>query len=182
MLAGKRLSWWGLKWNWHFQFVPWHVRLGLFTHSSTSPHSCNPPIRPPHRSLPLSLFLPSTSLQTSSPINLGWTFSWNAHSQARKYGADSFISYTKHVHRNMRALYYKYAFSTWDSFQATDASECIKEWQRSLYRKEKMRKKTGETQEAMVLTHVSHGCYSFWTQMFELESSLIFSTVAVVLA
>jgi len=36
-LACKCLSWWGLKWNWHFQFVPWHVCLGLFTHSSASP-------------------------------------------------------------------------------------------------------------------------------------------------
>lgn len=36
-LACKRLSWWRLKWNWHFQFVPWHVCLGLFTHSSASP-------------------------------------------------------------------------------------------------------------------------------------------------
>lgn len=81
----------------------------------------------PYLSPPLSLFLPSTSLQTSSPINLSWTFSRNAHSQARKYGADSFISYTKHIHGNMRALYYKYAFCTWDSFQETDASERIKD-------------------------------------------------------
>lgn len=83
-----------------------------------------PPL--PHLSLPLSLFLPSTSLQTSSPINLSWTFARNAHSQAGKYGADSFISYTKRINRNMRAIYYKYAFCTWDTFQETGARECIK--------------------------------------------------------
>lgn len=39
-------------------------------------HSCNPPFHPLlFLSLPLSLFHPSTSLQTSSPINLSRTFS-----------------------------------------------------------------------------------------------------------
>lgn len=135
---------------------------------------------PPYLSPPLSLFLPSTSLQTSSPINLSWTFSRNAHSQARKYGADSFISYTKHIHGNMRALYYKYAFCTWDSFQETDASECIKDLTAKLVREiKKMRKKTGETQGDTVLTRMSHGCYYLWTQMCELYISLISPTLAV---
>lgn len=36
-LSHKRLSWWAPKWNWHFQFVPWHVwLLLLFSHSSFS--------------------------------------------------------------------------------------------------------------------------------------------------
>ena len=78
-LGYKRLSWWRLKWNWHFQFVPWHVCHGLFTHSSASPSLAI--LLSTHffsnlsLSHSLSLFLPSTSLQTSSHINLGPTFS-----------------------------------------------------------------------------------------------------------
>lgn len=107
-LACKRLSWWRLKWNWHFQFVPWHVCLGLFTHSSASPTVAillfHPLLfllfSPSLYSIPLPLYKPpppSISVGLSlSPASIPR----NAHSQTRKYGADSFISYTKHVQRN----------------------------------------------------------------------------------
>lgn len=106
-LGCKRVSWWGLKWNWHFQFVLWHVCLGLFTHSSASPSLAillsNPPFS---LSLSLSLFLPYTSLQTSSPINLSLTFSHLPQSppkgpQSNKEIWTRFlIRYTKHFQKN----------------------------------------------------------------------------------
>lgn len=46
----------------------------------------------------------------------------------------------------------------------------------------KMWGKTGKTQEDTAVTHVSHGCYYFWTQTFELEISLISPAVVIVLA
>lgn len=101
-LACKPLSWWGLKWNWHFQFVPWHVCLGLFTHSSASPSLTNLVFHP----TPLPLIIPSLYLftnllphQSQSDFLSTTSIPQNAHSQTRKYWADSFIAYTKHVHR-----------------------------------------------------------------------------------
>lgn len=61
VLACKRLSGWGLKWNWHFQFVRWHVCLGLFTHSSASPTLAILlflSFSPSHYSFPLPLYKP----------------------------------------------------------------------------------------------------------------------------
>lgn len=99
-LACKRLSWWGLKWNWHFQFVPWHVCLGLFTYSSASPTLANPPF-PLFLSLslfhPLSLFTNLLPHQSQSDFLSPASIPRNAHSQTRKYGAGSFISYSKHI-------------------------------------------------------------------------------------
>lgn len=126
-----------------------------------------------HYSFPLPLYKPP-------PINLSWTSSWNAHSQARKHGAHSFISHPKHIHTNTRALYYKYAFCTWDGFQATDASECIKDRQRSFCRKQKKRERKearprktrfGHTCRAAAIIS-GHRCLS-------LEMSLMSPTVAV---
>lgn len=124
-LGCKRVSWWGLKWNWHFQFVLWHVCLGLFTHSSASPSLAillsNPPFS---LSLSLSLFLPYTSLQTSSPINLSLTFSHLPQSPPKrstvKQGNMNQIPYQIYQtfpEKHMCTLYYKYMSGTWDSFQ-----------------------------------------------------------------
>lgn len=120
-LARKCLSWWGLKWNWHFQFVPWHVCLGLFTHSSASP-ALAILLSTPHPPLPLiipSLYLLTNLLHHQSQLDfLSLTFiPQNAQSQTRKYGADSFIAYCKHVQRNTCALYCKYAMFPRDRCQ-----------------------------------------------------------------
>lgn len=122
-LGYKRLSWWGLKWNWHFQFVPWHVCLGLFTHSSASLAILLP--TPSFLlSLALSLFLPSASLQTSSHINLSLTFFLPylhplERPQSNKEIWSGFLYRVSQTcpGKHMCTLYYKYAFSTGGSFQ-----------------------------------------------------------------
>lgn len=96
--ACKRLNRWGLKWNWHFQFVPWHVCLGLFTHSSASPslailrstHSF-PFLSPSHYSFPLPLYKPPPP-SISVGLSLPTFIPRDDHSQTRKYRADSFIA------------------------------------------------------------------------------------------
>lgn len=73
---------------------------------------------PPPFPLSPSLIIPSLYLftnllphQSQSDFLAPASIPRNAHSQTRKYGADSFISYTKHVQKNTCA-YYKYAFCT----------------------------------------------------------------------
>ncbi len=144
-LACKRLSWWGLKWNWHFQFVPWHVCLGLFTHSSASPSLAILLSTPSFSSLSLSplLIIPSLYLftnllphQSQSDFLSPTSIPQNAHSQTEEiWSRFLYRIYQTCPQKHMCTLYYKYAFCTQDSFQETDASECIKDWSHSLYRK-----------------------------------------------
>lgn len=145
-LACKRLSWWGLKWNWHFQFVPWHVCLGLFTHSSASPthaillftpsfSSFSLPLSPSHYSFPLPLYKPpppSISVRLTLPCLLP-----PEHPQSNKeiWSRSLYRIYQTCPEKHMCTLHYKYAFCTRDSFQETDASERIKDWLHSLYGK-----------------------------------------------
>ena len=148
-LACKRLSWWGLKWNWHFQFVPWHVCLGLFTHSSASPTHAILLSTPSFSSLSLSLSTspysfplplykpppPSISLRLTLPC-----LHPPEHPQSNKeiWSRSLYRIHQTCPEKHMCILHYKYAFCTQDSFQETDASERIKDWLHSLYGKQKM--------------------------------------------
>lgn len=126
-LGYKRLSWWGLKWNWHFQFVPWHVCLGLFTHSYASPpaillstpsfSSLSLFLSPSHYSFPLPLYKPpplSISVQLPLPY---------LHPTERPQSNKEIWSrFLYRIHqtcpgKHMCTLYYKYSFCTRDSFQ-----------------------------------------------------------------
>lgn len=139
-LACKRLSWWGLKWNWHFQFVPWHVCLGLFTHSSASPTlaillSTRSFSSFSHYSFPLPLHKPPPP-----SISVGLSLPYLHPPERPQSNKEIWSRFLYRIHqtcpeKHMCTLYYKYAFCTRDSFQETNASECIKDWSHSLYRK-----------------------------------------------
>lgn len=140
-LASKRLSWWGLKWNWHFQFVPWHVCLGLFTHSSASP-TLTILLSTPSLFLSLTLIIPSfypfTNLRpyhSRSDFLFPFSPPERPHSNKEIWRRFLYRIYQICQEKHMWALGYKYAFCTRDSFQETDASKCISDWLRSLCRK-----------------------------------------------
>lgn len=71
--------------------------------------------------------------------------------------------------KHMCTLYYKYAFCTQDSFQETDASECIKDWSHSLYRKQKMINKN--TSKHRKIRH-SHNNTCFGCQLLFLSTKV----------
>lgn len=141
-LACKRLSWWGLKWNWHFQFVPWHVCLGLFTHSSTSPSLTILLSTPSFSSLSRSHYPFPLPLHKPPPpsILVGLSLSYLHPLECPQSNKEIWTRFLYRIYqtcpgKHMCTLCYKYAFCTRDSFPEKDASECIKDWSHSLYRK-----------------------------------------------
>lgn len=185
MLACKRLSWWGLKWNWHFQFVPWHVRLGPFTHSSVSPNSCNPPIRPPlfppiflslsHYSSRLPLYKPpppsiSVGLSFGTPTVRQENMAQIPLSRIPNTSADTCERYTINMHFALGTL------SKWQmptNAWKTDSEACTenKKWGRKQARP-----------RTIQFWHTCHTAAIISGHTCLTEMSLISPTVAVILA